>query len=67
MDCTSSLDSKLAVRPISPFLELGAYEALWNRKGTTFKSIAELFRTKENATPQVLFPRMKLSLLQKKP
>jgi DNA processing protein len=73
MDCTSSLDSKLAVRPISPFLELGAYEALWNRKGTTFKSIAELFRTKENATPSSFvsqdeaesFAKKTLELLEK--
>ena len=30
------------LRAISPFLELGAYEALWSRKGMSFKKIAEM-------------------------
>ena len=31
------------VRPVSPFLEMGAYEALWSKRGTTFKSLSERF------------------------
>lgn len=38
-------------RPISPLLELGAYEALWKQEGASFKSIADLFRKKTNAVP----------------
>lgn len=36
---------------ISPFLELGAYEALWSRKGATFKTIAALLNTASEALP----------------
>jgi DNA processing protein len=36
---------------ISPRLELGAYEALWLKQGTTFKSIAELFAADHDALP----------------
>lgn len=35
---------------ISPFVEMGAYEALWLRPRTSFKSIAELFRREPAAT-----------------
>lgn len=45
------LNSGLAAQPISPYQELGAYEALWNREGTSFKSLAELFKTRINAIP----------------
>lgn len=38
-------------RALSPFTEMGAYEALWLRKGATFKSIADLFRDNEGAVP----------------
>ena len=37
--------------PISPFLEMGAYEALWLEKGTTFKSIAKRFAANLEALP----------------
>jgi len=30
--------------PLSPFLEMGAYEALWLEKGASFKRIADKFR-----------------------
>lgn len=45
------LNSGLVAQPISPYQELGAYEALWNREGASFKSIAELFKTRINAIP----------------
>jgi len=38
------------VSPISPRLELGAYEAMWLESGASFKSIAERF----NADPEAL-------------
>jgi DNA processing protein len=38
-------------RVISPRRELGAYEALWAREGTWFKSIAEKFREHQDAVP----------------
>ncbi|CDX21021.1 SMF protein [Mesorhizobium plurifarium] len=40
-----------AVSPISPRLELGAYEALWLRKGATFKTIADKFAGDPSALP----------------
>jgi DNA processing protein len=40
-----------AQRAVSPRRELGAYEALWARKGTWFKSIAEDFRAHAGAVP----------------
>lgn len=38
-------------RAVSPMVEMGAYEALWLRKGTTFKSIGDLFRDNFGAVP----------------
>jgi DNA processing protein len=39
---------------ISPLNEMIAYEALWDSKNASFKSIAELFRTHPNALPSQL-------------
>jgi DNA processing protein len=38
-------------RPISPWLEMGAYEWLWTKTRSSFKTIADLFRDKEDAVP----------------
>src|SRR6266849_1303854 len=38
-------------RPISPFRELGAYEALWAGAKTSFRTIAELFEKRPGAVP----------------
>lgn len=38
-------------RALSPFRELGAYEALWLEPGATFARIAEKFRTRPGACP----------------
>jgi len=38
-------------RAISPRRELGAYEALWAKEGTWFKSIADGFREHQDALP----------------
>ena len=40
-----------AERAVSPFLELGAYEALWDEQKASFKTIAELFARREGALP----------------
>lgn len=44
-------------RSVSPYLELGAYEALWSDARATFKSLAELFRANPDALPSDLVPR----------
>ena len=46
---TASVD--FAERAVSPRRELGAYEALWARDGTWFKSIAEEFQANPGAVP----------------
>lgn len=38
-------------RTISPFVELGAYEALWDDLKASFKSIAEIFKSRPGAIP----------------
>jgi DNA processing protein len=38
-------------RTISPKHELGAYEALWAKEGTWFKSVADLFRQHPGSVP----------------
>ncbi len=38
-------------RAVSPMLEMGAYEALWLRNGTSFKTIADLFKKNVGAVP----------------
>jgi DNA processing protein len=43
-------------RVVSPFLELGAYEALWMREGMTVKRMADLFRERPEALPSDLVP-----------
>jgi DNA processing protein len=40
--------------PISPAIELGAYEALWTKAGVWFKSLAERFRAHPGALPSDL-------------
>ncbi len=40
-----------AQRAISPFVELGAYEALWDRDLASFKSIAERFASLPGSVP----------------
>ena len=38
-------------RAVMPARELGAYEALWAREGTSFKTLADLFREHPDAIP----------------
>lgn len=44
-------DPEVPARSLSPLRELGAYEALWSRKGASFKNIAELFASTPDALP----------------
>lgn len=39
------------LRPISPLLEMGAYEALWCQRGASFKTLADKFRASPHALP----------------
>ncbi len=48
-----------AVTPVSPLLELGAYEDLWSQHGMTFVKLAKLFREHPEALPSDLVPRQK--------
>jgi DNA processing protein len=41
----------LESRAVSPVRELGAYEALWARRDTSFKSLAETFRQYPESVP----------------
>jgi len=40
-----------AQRAVSPFIELGAYEALWEEPNTTFKTLADMFARREGTIP----------------
>ena len=40
-----------SANPISPVLEMGAYEALWDEPGASFKKIAERFRDAPGSMP----------------
>jgi DNA processing protein len=50
----TELDAVLSARPISPFREMGAYEALWAHKNATFKTIADCFRSNPDTVPSEL-------------
>lgn len=47
-------DPNVAVRAISPYRELGAYEALWLEEKVSFRSLAEKFRKRPEALPSDL-------------
>jgi len=51
---STELDAVLSARPISPFREMGAYEALWAHKNATFKTIADCFRSNPDTVPSEL-------------
>lgn len=44
-------------RSISPLIELGAYEALWDEKGASFKTISERFEREPGAVPSDFVPQ----------
>ena len=41
----------LEARAVSPIRELGAYEALWARRDTSFKTLAAIFRQYHDSVP----------------
>ena len=43
-------------RAISPFHEMGAYEALWSKPGTTFKSLSDHFARHPGSVPSDFVP-----------
>ena len=43
-------------RAVMPARELGAYEALWDKAGTSFKTLAEVFRRHPGAMPSDFVP-----------
>ena len=44
-------------RAVSPFREMGAYEALWSDRRTTFKSLSEQFARYPESVPSDFVPR----------
>lgn len=46
--------------PISPRLEMFAYESLWKGEGAWFKSVANLFRENHGAVPSDLVPKSEI-------
>jgi DNA processing protein len=48
-----------ASRAISPLRELGAYEALWDKPETTFKTLSEKFAARPDALPSDFVPETK--------
>lgn len=60
MDQTLPFVSRdIASRALSPFIEMGAYEALWAEQGASFKSIAKRFASNKCATPSSFVPHSK--------
>lgn len=51
MSPAAALTASIEVEAISPRREMGAYEALWLQKETTFKRIADRFREHPGALP----------------
>ena len=50
-------DNIFTLPPISPYVELGAYESLWLKKGASFKSLAEEFSQLPESLPSDFVPR----------
>lgn len=49
-------DAPSLARPVSPFRELGAYEALWTEKSASFKTMADKFATHPGSLPSDFVP-----------
>ena len=43
--------AKFENRPVSPFLEMGAYEYLWTQQKTTFKLLSSKFEKRPGSVP----------------
>jgi DNA processing protein len=57
MNLLARMNSGPALSPISPGIEVGAYEALWLESGATFKTIADKFAAAPDALPSDLVPK----------
>ena len=64
---TAAMPQPLASpKVISPFIEMGAYEALWMQKGTSFKTIADQFREHSGALPSdLILPEVALNTAER--
>ena len=59
MNLIARMNSAPAVSFVSPLRELGAYEALWDKPETTFKTMSEKFAARPGALPSDFVPRSK--------
>ena len=48
--------SDFEARAVSPFHEMGAYEALWTQRGATFKSLSDRFSERPGSVPSDFVP-----------
>ena len=48
---SQAIPADFEARAVVPARELGAYEAIWAREGTSFKTIADVFRAQPGALP----------------
>jgi DNA processing protein len=55
------ISQDFAQRAVSPFLELGAYESLWDAQSASFKSIAAMFSKQKGAVPSDFVERSRAS------
>ena len=53
-------------KPISPLREIGAYEALWDEDGASFRTIAQKFRSHPGAVPSDFVPDEKIDQYAKR-
>src|SRR5690242_431630 len=56
MDLITRMNPVSAVSSVSPLRELGAYEALWDKPETTFKTLSEKFASQPDALPSDFVP-----------
>jgi DNA processing protein len=56
---TLDFQPECPARAVSPYRELGAYEALWMQAKASLKRIADIFREQPDALPSDLVPRPK--------
>lgn len=66
MNLLARMNSSPALSPISPGLEMGAYEALWLEQGATFKTIADKFADDPDALPSDFVERATAEACAKK-
>ena len=57
MECLNLQSHDEVATAVSPLLELGAYEALWDEKGASFKTLSERFEREPGALPSAFVPK----------